>query len=180
VRTLDGESPAMTQVNPSDRRTTRTAGLGIGIAIGAVVLLVVGVFALRVYQADQAWSAFVRGGPTFAAGWIEDVRAGRLDAAYRATTAAYRARVDRAAFDRWVADHPELKLTPEPRSFSMSKRVTGFTIGWNGLGFFDASKRLTYRTALRPDGKAPSLLTIAVTPEGGSPVVDQAEIEPEP
>ena len=118
--------------------------------------------------------------PTFAADWVEDVRAGRLDAAYRATTAAYRARVDRAAFDRWVADHPAFKLTPEPRGFSMSSRSTGFTIGLNGIRLFESSKGLTYRTAFRPDGEGPSLLTIAVAEEGGLPLVDQAGVEPEP
>lgn len=169
----------MPEAAKKDRQTSGTAAIGVGIAVGAALLIVVGWFALEAFRSNQAWAAFVRGGPTAAAVWIEDVRAGRLDAAYRATTAAYRARVDRAAFDRWVADHPELKLAPEPRGFSMSSRTTGLTIGFNGVRILDSSKRLTYRTAFRPEGQAPSVLSIVVSGDRDGLRIDQAEIEPE-
>ena len=170
----------MTEVTQTDRRTSGTATIGIGITVGLILLVGLGLFALRVYRSDRAWAAFVAQSPTFAGEWAEDLRAGRLDEAYRATTPAFKARLDREAFGGWVSTHPELKSRASLRGYTMATRTTGFTIGWNGLGYFDSRKRLTYRTAFQPDGKAPSLLTIAVAEEGGRPLVDQAEIEPEP
>ncbi len=169
----------MTQAEKTDRRTAGTSVLGIAIAIGVVLLIVVGLFAMKMARSDQMWMAFVRSSPQFAADWVEDVRAGRLDAAYRATSAAYRARVDREAFGRWVADHPELKLAPEPRGWTMSARSTGFTIGLNGIGIWDPPPKLTHRTAFRPAGEAPGVLSVVVTTDPDGLHIDRADAERE-
>jgi hypothetical protein len=170
----------MTEATHPDRQASGSAKMGVAIAVGAVLVVALGVLAFRFYRSDRAWAAFVARAPTFAGEWAEHLRAGRLDEAYRETTAAFKARLDREAFGRWVADHPELKSQASPRGYTMSSRSTGYMIGLNGISIFESSKRLTYRTAFRPDGKGPSLLTIAVAEEGGRPLVDQAEIEPEP
>jgi hypothetical protein len=170
----------MTEAEKSDRRSSGTHALGVGIAVGMILLLGLGWLGFESYRASQAAAAVLTQAPGLAAAWAEDIRAGRLDAAYRATTAAYRAHVDRPAFERWVAEHPELKLAPQPRGFSLSARTTGITIGITGIRITNPPPRMTYNTAYSPAGKEPSVLTIVVTSEGGPPLVDHAEIEPEP
>lgn len=170
----------MTESEKSDRRPVGTSALGVAIAIGAVLLLAIGGYALRLHQSTWAWSAAMPRAPTFAAEWVEDVRACRLDEAYAGTTAAYRARVDRAAFGRWVADHPELEVTPEPRGWSTSSSTHAFSIGLNGVRMLDTPPRVAHKTGFRPAGEGAKVLTIVITAEGDRPLVDRAEIEPEP
>jgi hypothetical protein len=99
----------MTEAEKSDRRSSGTAPLGLGIAVGVVLLLSLGWLGFRLSRASRAWPAFAAKAPGFGQGWVEDLRAGRLDEAYQAMTPAFRARLDRAGLGRWVADHPELK-----------------------------------------------------------------------
>ncbi len=170
----------MPEAEKSDRRSSGSNALGVGIVIGVVLLLGIGWIAFESYRASQAASAVLAQAPGVAAAWAEDIRAGRLDAAYRATTAAYRAVVDRPAFERWVAEHPDLKLTPQPQGFSLSTNTARITVGLTGIRFTNDPPRMMYRTAYGPTGKDPSVLRIIVTSEGGPPLVDHAEIEPSP
>jgi hypothetical protein len=169
----------MTEPVTSDRRTTGTAPLGIAIVVGSLVLGLVGWVIFAEYRSSRVASAIVVRGPTLAQEWADHVRAGRLDKAYAATTSAFRARVDRAAFGRWVSDHPELKLTPEPRGLSVSKSTQALTIGLNGIRIIDTPPRVTHKTGFRPAGEGAKVLRIVVAAEGERPLVDQAEIEPE-
>jgi hypothetical protein len=170
----------MTEAETSDRRSSGAHTLGVSIAVGVILILGLGWLGFESYRASRAAAAVMTQAPGLAAAWAEDIRAGRLDAAYRATTASYRAQVDRPAFERWVAEHPELKLAPQPRGFSLSAQTSGIAIGITGVRLINPPPRVTYRTGYSPQGKEPSVLTIIVTSEGGPPVVDQAEIVPEP
>ncbi len=170
----------MPEAEKTERRTAGTAWLGIAIAVGVILLLLlVGWLEMESARSERAWLAFLRGSPPFADAWIGDIRAGRLDAAYRATSAAYRARVDREAFGRWIADHPEFQRTPDLQSGTMSKHVRGFTIGLNGVRIWDPPPKLTYRATFRPAGEAPRVLSIVVTTDPAGLHIDRPEIEPE-
>jgi hypothetical protein len=170
----------MTDADRSDRRSSGSASLGIGIVFGVILLLGLGWLGFESYRSSRVVTAVMTQGPALAAAWAEDVRAGRLDAAYGATTAAYRSAVDRQAFERWVAGHPELKLTPRPRGYGLSNHTVTVTVGISGIRFTNPPPRMTYRTEYTRPGEDASVLTIVVTSEGGPPLVDHAEFEPEP
>jgi hypothetical protein len=110
----------MAHAEKQDRRTSGAGALGVGVTIGVVLLLVVGWFGFDLYRSSQVWTAMVMQAPAFAQKWVQDVRGGRLDEAYAATTAAYRARVDRNGFEKWIAEHPELEREPVMRGWSTS------------------------------------------------------------
>ena len=169
----------MTEAEKSDRRSTGTAAIGVAILMGLVLVIGLGMLAFRIARSDQIWMAFTTQAPAFARGWIEDVRAGHLDEAYRSMTPAFRARLDREAFGRWVAEHHELKADPSPNGIAMSGFASGITVGLNGIRVMEPRPRMTHRTDFPRAGKGTSRLTITVVSEGGRPLVDQAEIVPE-
>jgi hypothetical protein len=137
----------MSESTRSDREATGSNPV-VAVLIVAVVLIVVGWFGFAVVRSGQASAAFTANGPTFARNWVENVHAGRLDEAYRATTPGFQARLDRAAFGKWVADHPELSLEPDVRGFTLNG-ASGFMIGLTGPRIVNTS-RLTFQTAFHP------------------------------
>jgi hypothetical protein len=164
------------EVAKSDREASGTNLLGAVLCV-AILLVVIGWLMFTLVQSGRAAAAFSALVPAFAQDWVDDIQAGRLDEAYRATTPGFQARLDRAAFGKWVADHPELSLAPRVRGFTL-RRSSGLTVGLQGIRVEDRS-RMTYRTAFRPADGPAQVLTLTVVSDGVGPHVDQAVIEPE-
>jgi hypothetical protein len=170
----------MSEDMKTDRHGPRTASLGLGIAIVTVVLLGFGLLAFQVYRSQGASTTFIRVSPAFAKTWVEDLNAGRLDAAFAAATPAFQARLGREAFARWAEDNPEVRSKSQTKGFRTSAFSSGFTIGWNGIHLTDSMLTMTYEVWLLPEGKPRSVLTLTVVADAtGNPLVDQAEIGPE-
>jgi hypothetical protein len=151
-----------------------------GKSIFAIVFLViaVGFLGWRYYrlQADNSSVKDLseRGKP-FAEAWLGDVREGRLARAYEATTPAYRARVDRATFDKQVADQPDLKFLPEESSWTVGFAPQEFPPGP------DSNRPvLTFKAIMRPGAAKPMETTVVVVKQGAGLAVDQFRVEPAP
>ena len=99
--------------------------------------------------------------------FLENIRAGRLDAAYQSTTESFKKRLSRKAFDELVQKHPELKQQDVFPMFDMDQNASK-----PQTQPFTGPYRYRY-SAARKDGKEPLEFKITVAKENGTLKVDQ-------
>jgi hypothetical protein len=156
------------------------AGLVVGIIIGvAISAYLVG----RMNRARADWMKLIRAGSPAAEAWLEDIRAGRLGKAHDAMTPEARARMDRAAFEAYIAEYPAVKATPVVRTYSTLGGRSGLRIGLDGIGFDDVPPRFEMKGSFTPsDGVTTVDFEIVILRDRTSDrlLVDQFNIAPAP
>jgi hypothetical protein len=144
------------------RRVSLVTAL-ILVAIAAVILA----FASQYYRArefEREVLRHVQSAP-FVQAFMEDLRTNRVDQAYKATSDAFRSRVDLPGFRRFVAAHPQLSQGMELRE-GVAARVGSHLVS-------------TYRGAPSRAPASQKEWTLRLVSEEGELRVDQLTVDGE-
>jgi hypothetical protein len=137
----------------------------------------------RMQRSSAELMELLKGGEAFVLSWLGDIREGRLAEAFDATTKESHARIDRAAFEKFVAEHPEFKAPPVVKTYSTVGGRTSWSIGLNGLQNEETPSRYILTATLRPENEGePCKVEIVAIKDraSGRLLVDQFKIVPVP
>jgi hypothetical protein len=173
----------MSDATNPERSSNLPTILGMLIVSVLVGLGIAAWVTARMQRSSAEWMELLKRGEPFVLAWLGDIREGRLAEAFDATTKEFHARLDRAAFEKFVANHPVFKAPPVVKTYSTVGGRTRWSIGLNGLQNDETPSRFVLTATLRPenDGEPCEVEIVAIKDRASDRLlIDQFKIVPAP